>query len=171
VVWRNFDVTPGQSSAGAPPGFYKLPLLVGCVRYQPPVRAEAIGRLPPRSGVLLEVPVWLGDALRRQSYEVKCEAKRPAPAGASRSRLCSACSRATMRGPGSSRVNFFADSRYQNSATFSSARRAAMIARFHRAGWVTDPCPFLLPGPSRGESTPALGDRRAPWPAAGAAAD
>src|SRR5438105_2702944 len=66
----------------------------------------------------------------------------PAPAGASCSRLCSACSMATMRGPGSSHVNFGADSRYQTSSTWPGVGAAGMIAGFHGAGWAAGPSPF-----------------------------
>src|SRR5262245_40807744 len=57
--------------------------------------------------------------------------RRRALAGASVSRLCSAGSKAPMRGAGSSHVNLCAGSGDQSYATWPSTRRAETIAHFH----------------------------------------
>jgi len=60
------------------------------------------------------------------------------------SRLCSAGSKAPMRGAGGSHVNLCAASRDQSHATWPSAHRAERIADFHPAGWTARPWPFML---------------------------
>jgi hypothetical protein len=76
-VWRNFDVVPGPPSSGAPPGFYKLPFLIaGAFDRGRRFEIEAIARLPERSRVSLEMPLWLAQALRPHPCEFEIDAKK-----------------------------------------------------------------------------------------------
>jgi hypothetical protein len=77
VAWRNFNVVAGPPSEGAPPGFYKEPFLIaGAFDTSHRFELEAIGHLPEKSRALLEMPMWLADALRPHVREMKIDEKR-----------------------------------------------------------------------------------------------
>jgi hypothetical protein len=77
IAWRNFDVVPGPPSAGPPPGFYKQIFIIpGAFDTGHVFDLEAIGRLPAKSRVFLDMPAWLADALKPHIVEVKYDAKR-----------------------------------------------------------------------------------------------
>jgi hypothetical protein len=77
IAWRNFDVVSGPPSAGSPPGFYKQVFVIpGAFDTGHVFDFEAIGRLPAKSRVFLDMPAWLADALKPHMVEVKYDAKR-----------------------------------------------------------------------------------------------
>jgi serine protease len=72
VAWRNFDVINPP-----PSGFSEMDFIVpGAFDTSHRFELEALGRLPERSRVFLEVPAWFADALRPHPCEVKHDAKR-----------------------------------------------------------------------------------------------
>jgi serine protease len=76
VAWRNFNVVPGPPSPSPPPGAYKLDFLIpGAFDTGHVFDLEAMGWLPEKSRVFLEVPAWLADALRPHPCEVKTDEK------------------------------------------------------------------------------------------------
>jgi hypothetical protein len=77
IAWRNFNVVAGPPSAGSPPGFYKQVFIIpGAFDTSHVFYLEAIGRLPARSRVYLDMPAWLADALKPHIVEVKYDGKR-----------------------------------------------------------------------------------------------
>jgi hypothetical protein len=78
VAWRNFDVIPGPPAAGgSPPGSYRRKFVIpGAADASRRFELEAIGRLPEKSRVILEVPAWLADALKPHRFEIKYDQRR-----------------------------------------------------------------------------------------------
>jgi len=77
IAWRNFDVVPGPPSPGSPPGFYKeIFIIPGAFDTGHRFDLEAIGRLPAKSRVFVDMPAWLADALKPHVVEVAYDAKR-----------------------------------------------------------------------------------------------
>jgi hypothetical protein len=73
-------------------------------------------------------------------------------AGASCSRLCSACSTATIAGSRKLPRQFWLGFALPNIVDVSGRRRAGMVADFHGAGWAAGPSPFW-----RGTRVPTAG--------------
>jgi serine protease len=77
VAWRNFNVIAGPPSAGEPPGRYAFDFIIpGAFDTGHRFELESIGRLPEGSRVMLEVPLWLADALKPHPRQIKCERDR-----------------------------------------------------------------------------------------------
>ncbi len=79
VTWRNFNVVDELPSPGpgVPPGFFDLPFLApGAPDRARPFGLEVVARLPEEARLLLEMPLFLADALQVRSPFVEIDRER-----------------------------------------------------------------------------------------------